>query len=181
MADDNRVYPPAIKRKAIKLLGQGHSALQIARELAVTAASVRRWAKAAGVEKGKLSEQPILHEDQFVLPMEQDERLPVVKALKEAQRSEEFRDQLAATSTPAEQYRAMVVANGVKMLDAAFKAPPVVKNMRDLKTLTEIVGDALGLSGKKGSGGGRLAIDLNVLTSPKVGVTVDAQIIEEKS
>jgi predicted transcriptional regulator len=172
---NDRVYPSAIKRKATKLLGQGHSAIHIAKELNVTAASVRRWAKEAGVSKGKLAEAPLLHE--FTLPMEQDERLPVVKALKEAERREEYRDQLATASSAAEQYRAMVVANGVKMLDAAFKSPPVVKNMRDLKTLTEVVNDALGLSGKKNGGSGRLAIDLNVLTAKNV--TVEAEIIEE--
>lgn len=174
---DPRTIPAAVRRKALQLYGEGHSAVSVAKQLNIHPDSVRRWAKAAHITRGKLID--IAHEkgELSSLPIEDDESLPAVKLLRDAERQEEFRDQLATTNSPSEQYRAMVIANGVKMLDSAFKAPPQVRNMRDLKTLTEIVNDALGIGGKKG-GGGKLAIDLHVLASPKTINTIDAEIIE---
>ena len=174
---DPRNIPPAVKRKALKLYGEGHSAVAVARELNVHPDSVRRWAKHAKVTRGKLADVLIEKEELMASPLEADESLPSVRMLRDAERQGEFRGQLATTNTPSEQYRAMVIANGVRMLDAAFKAPPAVRNMRDLKTLTEIVGDALGVGGKRGSGG-KIAIDLHVLTPTKEIKTVDAEIIE---
>lgn len=175
---DPRTIPPSVKRKALKLYASGHSAVAVARELNVHADSVRRWAKHAKVTRGKLVDVWAEKEElEAPVSIEHDESLPAVKMLRDAERQEEYRGRLAATNTPAEQYRAMVIANGVKMLDAAFKAPPQVRNIRDLKTLTEIVGDALGVGGKRGSGG-KIAIDLHVLTPTREIKTIDAEIVE---
>lgn len=173
---DPRTFPPAVKRRALQLYGDGHPATSVAAQLNISADTVRRWAKENCVKRGKLINAKL---ERAMQEEKADESLVAGKLLADFERKGELHTQIAATSSPAEQYRALVVANGVKMLDAAFKAPPIVKNMRDLKTLTEIVNDALGVTGKKG--GGKLSIDLNILTAKRTTETIEAEIIPETS
>ncbi len=174
-----RVSTAAVKRKAIKLYGIGHTAASISKEVGVSAATIRGWAKAAGVKRSDHKETQ-KDEDKILLPMELDESLPIVKLVKQQEFRETERNVLGKTVSPAEQFQTLVAANGIRMLDAAFQSAPVVKNIRDLKTLTEIVSAALGLNNTKGGVGNRMSIDLNILTKGKEVVSVDAEIVKEK-
>lgn len=177
---DVRIHPSALKRKALKLFGLGHSAAKIGKEIGVTGPTILRWAKEANIAKGSLEPQLIKSEDDFELPLEGDTASPIVKLIKKQESERAITQTVSKTSTPAEQYQTLVAAKGIEMLQAAFKNPPIVKNLRDLKTLTEIVDGALGLGGKRGGVGGKLAIDLNILTKPQAGTVIEATIVEEK-
>jgi hypothetical protein len=178
MSDKRKIHENAIKRKAIKLFGLGHSAVALAKELGVSAPTIRRWAENEGVAKGCMSPALITqNEDDFQIPLEADTSNPIVRILQKQELEKKTTAIANATSSPAEQYQTLVAARGIEMLRAAFNNPPVVKNMRDLKTLTEVVNGALGIGGKSGVGG-RLAIDLNILTKPAAATTtVEAEIV----
>lgn len=168
-----------IRKQAIKLLGEGHAATHIAKQLGVNAQSVRVWARAAGIEKGKLLEKQLadigaeVEAETPSAPLEVTSyHKPAALALQRQKQDAIIRQQVDAASSAAEQFQTLVAAKGIKLLSEAFDAPPRPKNVRDLKTLAEMVSDALGIS-KKGGSGGRLAIDLTVLTKPKDSVTID--------
>ncbi len=176
---DARVHPVAVKRKALKLFGMGHSAESIGRELGIAGPTVLRWAKKAKIEKGVMIPAKLSEMDDFVSTLEIDKTSPIVRIVEQHAQQKEVLDISRQTSTPAEQYQALVAGHGIKMLQNAFANPPVVKNMRDLKTLTEVVNDALGLN-RKGIGG-RLAIDLHILTKPQQSQTiVEATVISDE-
>jgi hypothetical protein len=169
-----------IRKQAIKLFGEGYAATTVAKQLGVTAQSVRVWARAAGVEKGKLLEKQLREAGEeldtpapapmFVSP----EQRPLIKALVQQQQNEAIQQAVDTGSSAIEQFQMLVAAKGIKLLSEAFEAPPRPKNVRDLKTLSDMVGDALGIS-RKGGAGGRLAIDLTVLTKPQNQLTIDVE------
>jgi hypothetical protein len=172
-------HPKALKEKAVKLYGLGHSAASIAKSLGVSYPSVTKWAKEAGVEKGSAAPQFVDSEDQFLTPLELDDTVPLNKVIANAEDRKDIVAVAKQASSPAEQYQTLVAANAIKLLQSAFENPPIVKNIRDLKTLTDIANAALGVGSKRGGGvGGKLAIDLRVLSGPKEGPTVEAEIVE---
>lgn len=175
---DGRSHPPAIKRRAMKLYGEGHSSRAVAENCGVPQSTVQRWARKEGITRGIMIDAKAEEMTEMLPPMEDDRLLPVIQVLAEQEKGAEIRKAQQRTSTPAEQYQTMVAAHGMKMLEKVFEAPPSVRNMRDLKTLTEIVSDALGVGGKRGVGG-KLAIDLSVLTRPSGQVTVEAEVVEK--
>ncbi len=181
MSDGRRIHDTVIKRKALKLFGLGHAADAIARELGVTGQTVRRWAKAAKIDKGMMAPALITTEDEFQIPMETDTSIPIVRMMEKQKTNELIDAVVERQQSPAEQYQALVAQKGIAMLQAAFNSAVAVKNVRDLKTLTEVIDNALGLTKTRGSVGGKLAIDLNILTKPQTGQIVEATIVSETS
>lgn len=169
-----------IRKQAIKLFGEGHAATNIAKQLGVNANSVRIWARAAGVEKGKLLEKQLadigseVEAETPAGPLSEvtTYHKPAAIALQRQKQEAVINQAIGAGSSAAEQFQTLVAAKGIKLLSEAFEAPPRPKNVRDLKTLSDMVGEALGIS-KKGGSGGRLAIDLTVLTKPNTTTTID--------
>lgn len=172
-------HPKAIRDKAVKLYALGHSAASIGKAMGISYATVTKWAKAAGVEKGSASPQIVTDESQFLTPLELDQTVPLNKVVTAAEERKDIVAVAKQAASPTEQYQTLIAANAIKLLQSAFENPPLVKNIRDLKTLTEIANEALGIGGKKGGGiGGKLAIDLRILSGPKTGPTVEAEVVE---
>lgn len=169
-----------VRKQAIKLFGLGYPAAHIGKQLGVHPQTIRKWVKAAGVEKGSLIEQQIpdsAFEKAETIEVNLPDNLPLVAALNRHKEREAIKQAVQAAPSAAEQFQTLVAAKGIKLLSDAFEAPPRPKNVRDLKTLAEMVSDALGIS-KKGGSGGKLAIDLTVLTKPSNQLTIEADVID---
>jgi transposase-like protein len=164
--------PPKMRKRAVELWGLGHNASDIARQLGCHAQSIRKWTRESGVSKGSLATSMMPSEEEQVIEIASAENLPLVREVNRQRGNAMIKQTIDAASTPAEQFQALVAAKGIRLLSEAFEAPPRPKNVRDLKTLAEMVSDALGIS-KKGGSGGKLAIDLTVLTKPSNQLTID--------
>jgi hypothetical protein len=171
--------PIKIRRQALKLFGQGYAATNIAKQLGVNAQSIRIWAREAGIEKGSIAEKEIIdlsdtNTAAIEINLPNAKNLPLISAVNRQREKQQLQQAIDAAPSPAEQFQTLVASKGIKLLSEAFEAPPRPKNIRDLKTLSDMVGEALGIS-KKGGTGNRLAIDLTVLTKPTNQLTIDVE------
>jgi transposase-like protein len=184
-----RIQPPIVRKRAVDLYSQGHAIPDIARSIGVNSSTVRRWCRATGTTHGgALVDAPapetpaeILHPPVlFEAPDSQNKDLeptPVQRLLNAEQVMGAIEEAMAKPGDTADKYQAIIVALGLNMLKGVAAMPPAVKTVRDLATLNDMIRQNLGLN-TKGSGGGALAINLNVLTkgTPKNGaVTVEAE------
>lgn len=184
-----RIQPPIVRKRAVDLYAQGHAIPDIARSIGVDSSTVRRWCRQTGtVHGGALASAPAPETPEeilnppvvFVAPDASNEDLepsPVQRLLNAEQVMGAIEEAMSRPGDTADKYQSIIVALGLNMLKGVAAMPPAVKTIRDLATLNDMIRQNLGLN-TKGSGGGALAINLNVLTkgSPKTGtVTVDAE------
>jgi len=189
---NGRIQPPIVRKRAVDLYAQGHAIPDIARSIGVDSSTVRRWCRQTGtVHGGALASAPAPETPEeilsppstFVAPDASNEELdptPVQRLMNAEQVMGAIEDAMSRPGDTADKYQAIIVALGLNMLKGVAAMPPAVKTVRDIATLNDMIRQNLGLN-TKGSGGGALAINLNVLTkgSPKANaVTVDAEYAE---
>jgi transposase-like protein len=189
-----RIQPAVVRKRAVDLYTQGHAIPDIAKSIGVDSSTVRRWCRATGaVHGGALAHAPPPESPEEILNpavvavVQPEPHIngdldpsPVQRLLNAEQVMGAIEDAMARPGDTADKYQAIVVALGLNMLKGVAAMPPAVKTVRDLATLNDMIRQNLGLN-TKGSGGGALAINLNVLTkgSPKTsGVTVDAEFAD---
>lgn len=174
MAARNHKIDARVRRQAIKLFGLGYDAAHIARQLGVHGQTIRNWVRKAGMEKGALlkGELPDENEDITPITIELPKQEPLVREIVRRRENAAIQQAVDVAASPVEQFQTLVAAKGIKILSEAFENPPRPKNVRDMKVLADMVGEALGIS-KKGGSGGKLAIDLTVLTKPANQLTID--------
>ena len=188
----NRVQPTAVRDRAVTLYSQGHAIPDIARGIGVNPSTVRRWCRSAGAAHGSaLADAPpptspaeILNpapstENQFEPAGELLngilEPTPVERLMTAEQIMAAIGEALEKPGDAAARYQAVMVAMGLNILKTSAAMPPVVKSIKDLDTLNNMIRTNLGLN-TRGSGSGGLAINLNVLTRAGTGtVTVEAE------
>jgi hypothetical protein len=189
-----RIQPAIVRKRAVDLYTQGHAIPDIAKSIGVDSSTVRRWCRATGaVHGGALADalppespEEILNPAMVAIAQPEPhingdlDPSPVQRLLNAEQVMGAIEDAMARPGDTADKYQAIIVALGLNMLKGVAAMPPAVKTVRDLATLNDMIRQNLGLN-TKGSGGGALAINLNVLTkgSPKTsGVTVDAEFTD---
>lgn len=173
-------HPTAVKKKALKLWRDGHKTASIARAVGVSAPTITRWAREAkAVRKGKLEE--LVDDTDFVLPIETDESIPLVKIQESEKRDHALATAVQTAATPADQYNAFIAAKGTEILQQALNSGILIpKTFSDVQKLDGMVRDSLGLNNKKGGAGigGRISIDLKVLQAVPARGTVEAEIVD---
>lgn len=173
-------HPTAVKKKALKLWRDGHKTVSIAKAVGVSTQTITRWARdAKAVRKGKPEE--LVDDTQFILPIETDESIPLVKIQESEKRDHALATAVQTAATPADQYNAFVAAKGTEILQQALNSGVLIpKTYSDIQKLDGMIRDSLGISGKKGGGGvgGRISIDLKVLQAQPARATIEAEVID---
>lgn len=178
----SNLAPAALQRKLVRLYGEGHSAAALGKEHGISKNTIVYWARRDGVKSGQFVGSHLDSEALYALDGEitgLDEQSPTGIFVR--RREEDAAGTALAlreAATPADAYRSKLAQHGLRILDSALAAPPPCRTMADLKRLTEILNDAFGIGGRNNGPGGKLAIDLTLLTKP-VSVTIDAEIIEK--
>ena len=189
-----RIQPAIVRKRSVDLYAQGHAIPDIARSIGVNSSTVRRWCRATGtVHGGALtaalpagSPEEILNPAVVAVAAADPhingdlEPSPVQRLLNAEQVMGAIEDAMSRPGDTADKYQAIIVALGLNMLKGVAAMPPAIKTVRDLATLNDMIRQNLGLN-TKGSGGGALAINLNVLTkgsSKTSGVVVDAEFVD---
>lgn len=178
--------PPAVRARALELLAKGHSCPKIARVLNIDPTTVRRWSYQAGVRQGQDLSGPVSSPEELYSQSVPQPEAPDPFAVLENTTGERLmnaEDVTAAIQAAIEKpgdaaakYQAAMVGLGLRMLKDVAHFPPQVKSVKDLSILNDVMRKSLGLNDKVG---GRLAINLNVLTKASKGQTVEAQIVNE--
>lgn len=172
-------HPTAVKKKALKLWRDGHKTASISRAIGVSPATITRWAREAkAVRNSKLEE--LVDDTDFVLPIETDESIPLVKIQESEKRDHALATAVQTAATPADQYNAFIAAKGAEILQQVLNSGILVpKTFSDVQKLDGMVRDSLGLNNKKAGGiGGRISIDLKVLQAVPARGTVEAEIVD---
>jgi hypothetical protein len=172
-------HPTAVKKKALKLWRDGHKTASISRAVGVSVATITRWAREAkAVRRGSVEE--LVDDTDFVLPIEKDESIPLVRIQESEKRDAVLATAVQTAATPADQYNAFVAAKGTEILQQALNSGVLVpKTYSDIQKLDAMIRDSLGLNNKKGGGiGGRISIDLKVLQAQPAKGTIEAEVVD---
>lgn len=169
-----RFQPVAIRDRAMEMFANGHAIPDIARAIGVDPSTVRRWSYASGVTFGQALSLPQIEEqkeDPFaVLGESPTQRLLSAEGVTAA-----IQEAIDKPGDAAAKYQAAMVGLGLRMLKEVAAVPPQVRTIKDLSILNDVMRKSLGLTDRVG--GGKLAINLNVLTKSARSETVEAEVV----
>jgi len=151
----------AQKVLAKHLYNEGRTNKFIAEELGVHEGTLRRWFKEAKLPTGvarKLRVKALKQQRALATAPPAPEPAPLVELNPEQQLS------------PADQYQMFVAAEGMRIMQEALPTMRKPSNVKEMGELDQIIRRNLGLNSKSGGGhGGRLAIDISILSSRHPG------------
>lgn len=165
------------------------SIVDIAVELSLCAATVRRYLDQMGVPKcpmGRITRKPKEEFDPFAkfLKAAADGSVPELQEKPSTEevvhaRQEEKEKIIEAANnnmTPAEKYQAYIAGQGMRMMRDALPHLKRPTNVKELEILDNVIRRNLGLGGK--GNGGKVKIDVNILNNSKAspeGAIIDIE------
>lgn len=166
-----------LKARAIELYLQDYMVTSIARDLAVTPATVHKWIRLAGVRKrnygnfDSIADPDAEPVDPLADTLEEDlkhktgeaVRLALHDAVLEEEKS--ILEIAEAQSTPADKYQHYIAAAGVKLLRDSMKNLRGPRTVRELSELDQLIRRNLGLNSKNGGGQSKMHIDISILNN----------------
>jgi transposase-like protein len=168
-------------QRALQLYKQDYKLVNIADELGISTATLRRWLRRAGYgpkndsygsnpksEKEKQeSQDPLQKALEDDLNKKTKEAINIAKREARETEEKEILEIAEAQSSPAEKYQSYVAASGMRLLRDYMDNLRGPKTIRELDQLDQIIRRNLGLNDKKGGGVGKMQIDISILNNAR--------------
>tara|TARA_R100001440_G_scaffold868_1_gene2892 strand:- start:12224 stop:12850 length:627 start_codon:yes stop_codon:yes gene_type:complete len=168
-------------QRALQLYKKDYKLVNIADELGISAATLRRWLRRAGYgpkndsygSNPKSEQDKLDAQDPLQTALEDDLEKKTKEAINIAKRKARETEEknileIAESQTsPAEKYQSYVAASGMRLLRDYMDNLRGPKTIRELDQLDQIIRRNLGLNEKRGGGTGKMQIDISILNNAR--------------
>lgn len=196
--DKNQLQKQELKRWALDLYNDGMPQVRIAHEIGISDSTLRRWLREMKIppkkhrhEENKVTDEdpdPVQKKLTGELANTLNDSLKLEKGRQRKEEDIEIINHAEMQSSPAEKYQSYVSASAIKLLRDSLKLIRPAKTIRELDQLDQLIRRNLGLDAK-GSGVGKVSIDVSILTNNKTALTgkrpdtkiIDAEVSDTKS
>jgi transposase len=193
----NKTRKSILQERAKKYSEAGWLTSDIANELGVHAATVRRWLKPMGLvglagnpysKKSKEKKGLLAQAADEVVPIYKNEDLPgtVEDTLKIAKHDARLAEdeQIAGVSEahddPKLAYKNFMVNMGMKKMRDGLMSMPPPRTIKEAEVLDQIIRRNADMDPKRGGSGGGTTIDISILNNPHTALTPGGVLIKAK-